>query len=446
MDFKKEYLKYKIKYLNLKNMIGGDNHKFKCDNCKPEDKDKECYKKDINDEWDESNCDIHLGMKTLMSKSNPFNRIFKDLKILQDLKKNPTLEGPDLPEEIWNEILLLTSTEDIYNYAQITPKFMVYVLTNIDYLALKLKIRIPSNASAGKKLEEFRKGYRSDKEKLTDQTIREAVNDYLNPDLKAGIIARFGKIEGWVTSLVTNMSNLFYNKNNFNDDISDWDTSNVTNMKQMFSGAKSFNQPIGNWVTSNVTTMVSMFMNARSFDQDISKWNTSNVTTMKSMFWQTENFNQDISEWDTSNVTNMKGMFSRAICFNKDISRWNTSKVTNMKEMFQYATSFNQPLNIWNTRNVTDMSGMFDEAERFNQPLNNWDTSKVTDMSGMFRGAKIFNQPLNNWNTHNVTDMIGMFSKATSFNQDISEWDKSNVTDDTLMFSNCPIEEKNKPK
>ena len=59
-------------------MIGGNNHLFNCDDCKPVDQDKQCYKRDINDE-DESNCDIHLGMKTLMSKSN-FNSILQDLK------------------------------------------------------------------------------------------------------------------------------------------------------------------------------------------------------------------------------------------------------------------------------------------------------------------------------------------------------------------------------
>ena len=136
MDFKKEYLKYKIKYLNLKNMIGGNNHLFNCDDCKPVDKDKQCYKRDINDDdvWDQSNCDIHLGMKTLMSKSNPFN------SILQDLKKNSTLKGSDLPNEMWNEILLLTSTKDIYNFAKATPRFMEFVLNNIDYLAIKSDI------------------------------------------------------------------------------------------------------------------------------------------------------------------------------------------------------------------------------------------------------------------------------------------------------------------
>ncbi|MFL2604591.1 MAG: BspA family leucine-rich repeat surface protein, partial [Flavobacteriaceae bacterium] len=44
------------------------------------------------------------------------------------------------------------------------------------------------------------------------------------------------------TTLVTNMSGLFNNKNSFNTDIGFWDTSNVTNMYRMFYDAHSFNQ------------------------------------------------------------------------------------------------------------------------------------------------------------------------------------------------------------
>ena len=38
----------------------------------------------------------------------------------------------------------------------------------------------------------------------------------------------------WDVSLVTSMSELFYNKGSFNADISRWDTSSVTNMYRMF--------------------------------------------------------------------------------------------------------------------------------------------------------------------------------------------------------------------
>ena len=50
-------------------------------------------------------------------------------------------------------------------------------------------------------------------------------------------------ISFWDTSLITNMSNLFFNKRNFNENINNWNVSNVTNMEKMFCHAYSFNQP-----------------------------------------------------------------------------------------------------------------------------------------------------------------------------------------------------------
>ena len=44
-------------------------------------------------------------------------------------------------------------------------------------------------------------------------------------------------------SNVKDMSSLFEDKTEFNDDISNWDTSNVTNMSNMFEEESEFNQP-----------------------------------------------------------------------------------------------------------------------------------------------------------------------------------------------------------
>jgi surface protein len=60
----------------------------------------------------------------------------------------------------------------------------------------------------------------------------------------SGDTLTYGEINTWDVSLITNMSELFKDKTNFNDDMSNWDVSNVTNMSQMFRDATDFNGDI----------------------------------------------------------------------------------------------------------------------------------------------------------------------------------------------------------
>ncbi|MCY4161003.1 MAG: BspA family leucine-rich repeat surface protein [Flavobacteriaceae bacterium] len=50
-----------------------------------------------------------------------------------------------------------------------------------------------------------------------------------------------------ITSLVTDVSRMFYEASLLNLSISNWDTSSVTDMSEMFSVTISFNQDISDW-------------------------------------------------------------------------------------------------------------------------------------------------------------------------------------------------------
>ena len=244
-------------------------------------------------------------------------------------------------------------------------------------------------------------------------------------------------IGSWDVSNVTNMANMFYFAYAFNQPIGSWNVSNVTNMTGMFHLAKAFNQPIGSWNVSNVTNMQSMFSGAIAFNQNIGSWNVSNVRNMLAMFSNSSAFNQPIGSWDVSNVTNMQTMFFVAIAFNQNIGSWNVSNVTNMENMFFGAIAFNQPIGSWNVSNVTNMRYIFRNTDTFNQNISSWNVINVTDiygMNGMFSNAKAFNQPIGSWNVSNVTNMQSMFSGAIAFNQNIGSWNVSNVTTMATMF------------
>ena len=112
------------------------------------------------------------------------------------------------------------------------------------------------------------------------------------------------------TGYVTDMSELFKYRSDFNGDISGWDVSNVKNMSKMFYYCKSFNQDISGWDVSSVEDMSAMFHHCKSFNQDIRYWNVSKVKNMKYMFYYCESFNSNLSHWDVSSVEDMSGMFA----------------------------------------------------------------------------------------------------------------------------------------
>ena len=117
----------------------------------------------------------------------------------------------------------------------------------------------------------------------TRDELKAAVDEWIEDSDSASLI--YGNIDTWNTSLITSMSELFYEESTFNDDISDWDVSSVTDMEYMFREANSFNQDISEWDVSSVTDMSGMFRSASVFNEDLSNWDVSSVTSMYGMFY-----------------------------------------------------------------------------------------------------------------------------------------------------------------
>jgi len=86
--------------------------------------------------------------------------------------------------------------------------------------------------------------------KFGNEELRAAVKEW--GENKEGITALCGHISGWDVSETTDMSNLFEDMKDFDEDISRWDVSNVQNMAWMFCNAEKFSDNIGSWNTANV--------------------------------------------------------------------------------------------------------------------------------------------------------------------------------------------------
>ena len=259
----------------------------------------------------------------------------------------------------------------------------------------------------------------------TRAELQTAVDEYVADNATAQ--SKYGHINTWNVTNVTNMYALFLNKSTFNSDIGNWDVSNVTVMSDMFSGCTSFNAPLSQWDTSSVTTMESMFQFAGNFNQNINNWDTGNVTNMYKMFYNASSFNQNINSWNTGNVTRMDMMFGDASSFNQPINNWDVSSVTNMGSMFRKASAFNQDLNSWNTINVTHMGNMF-ENTAFNGNISNWNVSKVTHFD-YFLANTPFGGNLSTWDISSAKRIDSMFGGCVNFSNDLSQWDISSLQD-----------------
>ena len=305
-------------------------------------------------------------------------------------------------------------------------------------------------------------------------TINGVTYTVVDEEMLREMIADNEDVTNVVTSLVTDMRDLFKNNTTFNQYIYTWDVSKVTDMAGMFNGATAFNQIIDFWDVSKVTNMRGMFAQT-NFNGDISSWDVSKVTDMIGMFYQATSFNQNLSNWDVTNVTYCAAFSSGATDWTKEKPNLNCNAVNGVKldtngvtvkaiavavagdigylngvtytvvfgEMLKEMIAENEDVTNVVTSLVTDMGGMFNDNSH-NQDIGSWDVSNVTRMDGMFSGASAFNQDIGSWDVSKVTNMSGMFAQS-NFNHDISSWDVSSVTSCENFKYFAPLTEENTP-
>jgi surface protein len=138
---------------------------------------------------------------------------------------------------------------------------------------------------------------------------------------------RYGSIEEWDVSGITDMRELFMGCRNMTADLSEWDVSRVENMSEMFLGCELFKSDLSKWDVSSVYYMCEMFRDCRVFKSDLSKWDVSNVLYMNEMFRDCREFKSDLSKWDVSSVQYMNAMFKGCPLNTGLLKNWNTRSV-----------------------------------------------------------------------------------------------------------------------
>lgn len=187
----------------------------------------------------------------------------------------------------------------------------------------------------------------------------------------------YGTITFWNVSEIRDLSRMFLNATNFDDDLSGWDVSNCVNFSSMFDSAIQFNGDISNWRLDSGVDMSNMMRRAESFNGNVSTWFEPKPIALSATESLTIRYAQS-----------MESMFEDCYSFEgTGLKSWSTSAVTDMKRMFRNNVNLGDNLGgSWNVRIVSDFSEMFLNSSNFSQQLC-WDIHQTANTTAMFNGS-----------------------------------------------------------
>lgn len=243
------------------------------------------------------------------------------------------------------------------------------------------------------------------------------------------------------SSIVTNMSYLFYNTNNISNIVeflNSLDTSSVTNMSHMFEYANTDFSNIGSLeLGDNVTDISYMFSNSKSTQLDIN-FDFYNIINSSYMFAYISNPSSiSINNFDLNNDINVEKMFFNSSVFNISINNFSLSENTNVSKLFEGCTigqNVDINFNIKRTNNAS-ISHMFENGSL---TLNSFTGTldKIKDVSYLFSSTELYlgsNTDLSLLQPTNTSYMFYNCNLISSYYSDLV-LDMTNSTDMTKMF------------
>lgn len=197
---------------------------------------------------------------------------------------------------------------------------------------------------------------------LNNTTIREAVKLWFDDRKKC--LEIYGHISRWDTSRVSDMSDLFIGRTNFNEDISMWKIKRVKDFRQFLKGCIKFNQNLQAWDSAKPKFTKDAFKGCKIDTFDCPIWYGIKIISNETI---------DCTTIPYSFIRRVMKVYPKATKI--EYIRILGYDLDNYE---QYANNDFEPVKKVNSFNFLNL---FDNRTKFNQDLSSW---KDVDFSKMF--------------------------------------------------------------